>query len=56
MGARDFATLVRGVDTYHNFEDEQPPDADMSVAARAFHARVTGVQQQVLMRETERMM
>ena len=42
----------RGVDTYHNFEDEQPPDADMSVAARAFHARVTGVQEQVLMRET----
>ncbi len=56
VGARDFATLVRGVDTYHNFEDEQPPDADMSVAARAFHARVTGVQQQVLMRETGRAM
>jgi non-haem Fe2+, alpha-ketoglutarate-dependent halogenase len=56
VGARDFATLVRGVDTYHNFEDEQRPDADMSPAARAFHARVTGVQQQVLMRETARAM
>jgi hypothetical protein len=56
VGARDFATLVRGVDTYHNFEDEQPPDADMSVAARAFHAHVTGTQQQVLMRETGRAM
>ena len=52
VGARDFATLVRGEDAFHNFEDEQPPDADMSVAARAFHARVTGIQQQVLMRET----
>jgi len=56
VGARDFATLVRGVDTYRNFEDEQPPDADMSVAARAFHAHVTGTQQQVLMRETGRAM
>jgi len=28
----------------------------MSVAARAFHARVTGVQEQVLMRETGRTM
>jgi non-haem Fe2+, alpha-ketoglutarate-dependent halogenase len=56
VGARDFATLVRGEDAFHNFEDEQPPDADMSVAARAFHARVTGVQQQVLMRETARTM
>jgi non-heme Fe2+,alpha-ketoglutarate-dependent halogenase len=43
---------VRGEDAFHNFEDEQPPDADMSAAARAFHARVTGIQQQVLMRET----
>ena len=52
VGARDFATLVRGVDTYQHFEPEQRPDADMSAAACAFHARVTGAQEAVLMRET----
>jgi non-heme Fe2+,alpha-ketoglutarate-dependent halogenase len=56
VGERDFATLVRGVDTYHNFEVEQRPDTDMSDAARAFHARVTGAQTQVLMRDTGRTM
>lgn len=56
VGERDFATLVRGVDTYHNFEAEQRPQADMSEAARDFHARVTGVHEQVLMRETGRAM
>jgi non-heme Fe2+,alpha-ketoglutarate-dependent halogenase len=52
VGARDFASLVRGVDTYQHFEPEQRPDADMSASARAFHARVAGAQEQVLMRET----
>src|SRR5580700_10256075 len=56
IGDRDFATLVRGVDAYHNFDDEQRPAADMSEAARAFHARVTGAQTQVLMRDTGRTM
>jgi len=56
VGERDFATLVRGVDTYHNFDVEQCPQADMSEAAREFHARVTGAQAQVLMRETGRSM
>jgi non-haem Fe2+, alpha-ketoglutarate-dependent halogenase len=56
VGERDFATLVRGVDTYGHFEPEQRPDADMSGAARAFHARVTGATDQVLMRETGRAM
>jgi len=56
VGERDFATLVRGVDDYHNFEVERRPDADMSEAALAFHARVTGTQEQVLMRETGRAM
>src|SRR5580693_2437871 len=56
VGARDFATLVRGVDTYHNFEVERRPETDMSDAARAFHARVTGAQTQVLMRDTGRTM
>jgi hypothetical protein len=52
VGTRDFATLVRGIDTYQHFEPEQRPDADMSAAACAFHARVTGAQEAVLMRET----
>jgi non-heme Fe2+,alpha-ketoglutarate-dependent halogenase len=56
VGARDFATLVRGVDTHHNFDAEQRPQADMSQAARDFHARVTGANEQVLMRETGRAM
>jgi hypothetical protein len=56
VGDRDFATLVHGVDTYHNFEVEQRPETDMSDAARAFHARVTGAQTQVLMRDTGRTM
>jgi len=47
---------VRGVDTYHNFDVEQRPDTDMSDAARAFHARVTGAQTAVLMRGTGRTM
>ncbi len=56
VGERDFASLVRGVDAYHNFDVERRPDADMSETARAFHARVTGAQQQVLMRDTGRTM
>jgi non-haem Fe2+, alpha-ketoglutarate-dependent halogenase len=56
VGARDFATLVRGVDTYRNFDAEQRPQADMSQAARDFHALVTGANEQVLMRETGRAM
>jgi non-haem Fe2+, alpha-ketoglutarate-dependent halogenase len=56
VGERDYATLVRGVDTYGNFEPEQRPEADMTEAARAFHARVTGATDQVLMRETRPVM
>ncbi len=56
VGERDFATLVRGVDNYGNFEPEQRPEADMAAAARAFHGRVTGATNQVLMRETRPVM
>jgi hypothetical protein len=52
VGERDYATLVRGVDTFHHFEEEQRPASDMDAAARAFHARVTGAQLKVLMRDT----
>jgi len=55
-GSHDSATLVRGVDTYHHFEEEQRPDADMSPAAVAYHAAVTGAHAQILMRGTGREM
>ena len=55
-GTHDSATLVRGVDTYRHFEAEQRPDADMSPAAVAHHAAVTGAHAAILMRETGKAM
>jgi hypothetical protein len=51
-GNHDSATLVRGVDTYHHFEPEERPDADMSPRALAHHAAVTGAHAAILMRDT----
>lgn len=51
-GSHDSATLVRGTDRYGHFEPEQRPDADMSGAALAYHAAVTGAHAAILMRET----
>lgn len=51
-GSHDTATLVRGVDAFHNFEHERRPDADMSPEAVAYHAAVTGAHAQILMRGT----
>jgi hypothetical protein len=53
-GSHDTATLVRGVDTFHHFEHEQRPDADMSPEAVAYHAAITGAHAQILMRDTGR--
>ena len=55
-GSRDWATLVRGTDRFHHFEPEQRPDADMSPAAIAHHAAVTGAFAQILMRDTDKAM
>ena len=55
-GSHDSATLVRGEDRYGHFELEQRPDADMSPAAIAHHAAVTGRFAQILMRGTGREM
>ncbi len=55
-GSHDSATLVRGEDRYHHFEHEQRPDADMSPAAVAYHAAITGAHAQILMRGTGREM
>ncbi len=53
-GTHDWATLVRGVDRYGNFELEQRPDADMSEPAQAYHAAVVGGHAKILMRDTAR--
>src|SRR5271156_4608964 len=53
-GSHDWATLVRGVDRYGNFEQEQRPEADMSGAAQAYHAAVIGGHSKILMRDTGR--
>jgi ectoine hydroxylase-related dioxygenase (phytanoyl-CoA dioxygenase family) len=54
VGTHDSAMLVRGVDNFGNFEPEERPLADLSEAALAFHAKVTGAHQQILMRDTGR--
>ena len=55
-GNHDSATLVRGMDTFRNFDAEQRPDADMSAAAVAYHASVIGAHAKILMRGTEKAM
>jgi hypothetical protein len=53
-GSYDWATLVRGVDHYGNFELEQRPESDMSESAQAYHAAVVGGHSRILMRDTGR--
>jgi hypothetical protein len=55
-GMRDSATLVRGSDTFSHFLPEQRPVADLSDAAVAHHAQVTGASTRILMRGTDRAM
>lgn len=55
-GSHDTATLVRGVDRYHHFDEERRPDADLSPDAVAYHAQITGAFSQLLMRGTDREM
>ena len=52
VGTEDSATLVRGVDTYRNFEHEPRPAADCEPEALARHAAIVGRQVQVLYRGT----
>lgn len=55
-GSHDSATLVRGVDTHHNFAPEQVPLSDMSPEAQAYHAETIGQHAKILMRSTDRAM
>jgi non-haem Fe2+, alpha-ketoglutarate-dependent halogenase len=52
-GPRDSATLVRGTDTYNNFDHEPRPEHDMSAAALALHQSITERQAQILYRGTD---
>jgi len=51
-GARDSATLVRGVDRYGHFELEGPPARDLDEAAVARHAEIMKRQGDILYRGT----
>ena len=53
-GMRDSASLVRGVDAFGHFLPERRPIEDLSPAAIAHHAEVTGVAKAILMRGTGR--
>jgi non-haem Fe2+, alpha-ketoglutarate-dependent halogenase len=52
VGSRDWATLVRGVDTFGNFAPEPRPVRDLDPAALAFHKEVSEEQVRVLYRGT----
>jgi non-heme Fe2+,alpha-ketoglutarate-dependent halogenase len=51
---RDSAMLVRGVDTYHHFDDEPRPVADLDEAALAAHADSVSRQVKALYQGTEK--
>lgn len=53
-GARDFATLVRGEDTYHNFVLEPAPKVDFGKEEMALHAKIAEESFQILYRGTGR--
>jgi ectoine hydroxylase-related dioxygenase (phytanoyl-CoA dioxygenase family) len=53
-GARDYATLVRGEDTYHNFELEPAPKVDFGADEIALHTKIAEESFQILYRGTGR--
>jgi non-haem Fe2+, alpha-ketoglutarate-dependent halogenase len=52
VGARDWATLVRGRDDYHHFLPAHVPKRDLEAEALAFHREVSEEQVRVLYRGT----
>jgi phytanoyl-CoA dioxygenase PhyH len=52
VGSRDWATLVRGKDSYHHFEPAYVPKRDLEPEALAFHQMVSEEQIKVLYRGT----
>ena len=55
-GTTDSAMLVRGIDAFGHFHAEERPLADLSDAAIAHHALMTGASARILMRGTGRAM
>jgi len=53
-GPRDSAMLVRGVDTYHHFDMEPRPKADMDPEAVEVHRQVTDAAARILYRGTDK--
>ena len=53
-GARDYATLVRGEDTHHNFVLEPAPKVDFGEEEMALHAKIAEESFQILYRGTNR--
>jgi ectoine hydroxylase-related dioxygenase (phytanoyl-CoA dioxygenase family) len=56
VGKVDSAMLVRGTDRYSHFRPEERPATDLSEAAIAHHAEVTGASSRFLMRGTGKAM
>jgi non-heme Fe2+,alpha-ketoglutarate-dependent halogenase len=54
IGAKDWATLVRGIDTHRSFLPDHRPAHDLEPAALAFHKQVTEEQVRVLYRGTDK--
>ena len=53
-GPRDYATLVRGVDTYHHFEPDPVPKSDLHEEAVVAHRESTALAEQILYRGTDK--
>jgi ectoine hydroxylase-related dioxygenase (phytanoyl-CoA dioxygenase family) len=53
-GPRDCATLVRGGDTYHHFDPEPVPKADLDPEAVEAHRRITEEANKILYRGTDK--
>jgi non-haem Fe2+, alpha-ketoglutarate-dependent halogenase len=54
VGAKDSATLVRGIDEHRNFASEPRPKVDLDPEGVAFHRAATEAQAAVLYRGTEK--
>jgi non-heme Fe2+,alpha-ketoglutarate-dependent halogenase len=54
VGAKDSATLVRGIDEHSNFASEPRPKVDLDPEGVAFHRAATEAQAAVLYRGTEK--
>lgn len=53
-GARDHASLVRGVDTYHHFDADPVPKSDLHEDAVAAHREITAEAEKILYRGTDK--